>query len=455
MASVVSALFCTGPALAYAYVFATFTGDDAGGMKLSLYTSADALNFTLLSNTGFGGSSGYIRDPSIMKNVDGMYYVAYTDPLTDSCCGKEDHFSIAKSADLIHWVNLTTVDAGVPGVAHTWAPEWYIEGGTVYVTANIDTLNTDSDFKPYLFTALDSTLTSWSAPVPLGFGPNYIDTFVLKVGATYHAFAKNETTRYCEHATAPALTGPWTFVGTGNWAGWGSGMEGPAVVQLDDGTWRIFMDGQGSVPFVTATSPDLSKWSAWVALPGLGDVVRHGTVIRDVPTGAATAPADAGGLPDAGRLPDAATAGPDGGAATVPMDGGAATVPMDAGNQVPAVSEEGGDASTGQPDASEAGGSTPAAIAAGPSDSGMGFPAEGSPEAIAGGASAKGGCACHVVAPRERGAGGAAAVLALLVLAGIARSATRRGRSPMGPRTSLWLSERARTSRAPVAGPRR
>jgi hypothetical protein len=411
MAGVVSALFCTGPAMAYGYVFATFTGDDAGGMKLSLYTSADALEFTLLSNTGFGGSSGYIRDPSIMKNVDGMYYVAYTDPLTDNCCGKEDHFSIAKSADLIHWINLTTVDAGVPGVAHTWAPEWYIEGGSVYVTANIDTLNTDSDFKPYLFTALDSTLTSWSAPVPLGFGPNYIDTFVLKVGATYHAFAKNETTRYCEHATAPALTGPWTFVGTGDWAGWGSGMEGPAVLQLDDGTWRIFMDGQGSLPFVTATSPDLSKWSAWLALPGLGDVVRHGTVIHDVPTGGAAA--------DAGGLPDAAAAGP---------DGGAATVPADAGNPVAPVSDEGGDASTGQPDASEAEGSTPGAISAGPSDSGMGFPGEGSPEAIAGGPSAKGGCACDVAARQERGPAGAAAVVALFVLAGVALQRVVAGR---------------------------
>ena|ERR1700690_376603 len=97
MAGVVSALFSTDPAMAYGDVFSTFSGDDAAGMRLSLYTSADALNFTLLSNTGFGGSSGYIRDPSIMKHVDGMYYVAYTDPLTDNCCGKEDHFSIAKS----------------------------------------------------------------------------------------------------------------------------------------------------------------------------------------------------------------------------------------------------------------------------------------------------------------------------------------------------------------------
>jgi hypothetical protein len=107
-------------------------------------------------------------------------------------------------------------------VAHTWAPEWFDDGGVVKVIANIDTLNTDSDFKPYIFTALDSALTSWSGPVPLGIGPNYIDTFVLESAGTYHVFAKNETTRYCEHATASALTGPWHFVGTGDWAGWGS-----------------------------------------------------------------------------------------------------------------------------------------------------------------------------------------------------------------------------------------
>ena len=55
---------------------------------------------------------------------------------------------------MITWTNFTIVpDPAVPGVAHTWAPEWYVEGDTVYITANIDTTNTDSNFKPYLFTA--------------------------------------------------------------------------------------------------------------------------------------------------------------------------------------------------------------------------------------------------------------------------------------------------------------
>jgi Glycosyl hydrolases family 43 len=420
VAGTAALLLVSHPARAYGYVFSTFTGDDAAGEKLSIYTSTDALHFTLLSNTEFSGPSGTLRDPSIMKHVDGKYYVAYTDPLTVSCCGKEDHFSIASSTDLIHWTNLTMVNAGVPGVAHTWAPEWFVEGGTVNVIANIDTLNTDSDFKPYIFTARDSTLTSWSGPVPLGFGPNYIDTFVLKVGTTYHAFSKNETTRYCEHAIATKLTGPWTFVGTGNWAGWGSGMEGPAVTQLDDGTWRIFLDGQGSVPFVTATSPDLNTWSGITALPDVGNLVRHGTVIRDVATGGA--PVDGGTTPDAGD--DGAPSGP-----------GDATLDGDATNNPGGDSGEGGakrDAETanGDGDEAEADADADAAANHGEPSATDGGSATTASSGDAGGSNGDtpthGGCSCDLGESRSRPKGSAA----LFVLIALATRLRRRTSAP-------------------------
>jgi len=271
-------------ATATTYIFATFKGDDAAGMKLSIYTSTDSINFTLLSDTGFGGNTSYIRDPSIMKYTDGKYYIAYTDPMTASCCNPEDHFGIAVSSDLIHWSDLTTVKAGVPSVSRTWAPEWYVEGGVVRVIANIDTGSELPDFEPYAFTAQNSELTQWSGPTVLGIGPDYIDTYVAKLGSTYHAFIKSETTRYLEHATAPSLTGPWTFVGKNDWAGWGSGLEGPAIVQLDNGQYRMYVDPQsGGVPCQTMTSSDLNTWSARASIPGTaGTVIRHGTVIRDV-----------------------------------------------------------------------------------------------------------------------------------------------------------------------------
>ena len=319
-------------ASATTYIFATFKGDDAAGMKLSIYTSTDSTNFTLLSDTGFGGNTNYIRDPSIMKYTDGKYYVAYTDPMTASCCNPEDHFGIAVSSDLVHWTDLTTVKAGVPAVSRTWAPEWFVEGdGTIKVIANIDTGNELPDFQPYVFTALDSTLKSWSGPTALGIGADYIDTYVAKLGTTYHAFIKSETTRYLEHATAPSLTGPWTFVGKDDWAGWGSGLEGPAIVRLDDGTYKMYVDPQaGGVPCQYMTSSDLNKWSARASLPGTaGTTVRHGTVIRDTTgfgsNGYFTAASGSGGMGGSSGTGGASGTGGSSASGGTPGTGGMAT----------------------------------------------------------------------------------------------------------------------------------
>lgn len=54
----------------------------------------------------------------------------------------------------------------------------------------------------------------------VGIGPNYIDTFIVYKPSTdgkvvYHAFSKNESAKYIEHATAQSVAGPWTFVQTG------------------------------------------------------------------------------------------------------------------------------------------------------------------------------------------------------------------------------------------------
>ena len=270
------------------YIFATFKGDDLAGELLSIYTSPDALNFTLLKDTGWGGQTGTLRDPSIMKHTDGKYYVVYTSPPYNDSYGKQPYCAIGVSTDLKTWKNVTTVStASIPGVAHTWSPEWFIDNGMVKFIVHCDTKNDDTDFRPYILTATNNTLTSWSAPVDMGIGINHIDGCVVKSGAIYHCFIKNETTRYLEHATAPSLTGPWTWAGLGNWAGWGSGIEGPSIAKLSDGTWRMFIDPQAAgTPYKYMNSPDLNTWSGLITLPGnLASVVRHGTILRDTTFG--------------------------------------------------------------------------------------------------------------------------------------------------------------------------
>lgn len=264
------------------YIFATFDGDGAAEQELWIYTSTDGVNWGLLADTNFKGPTGTLRDPSIIKNAaDGKYYIAYT---VYSYTTQSTHFNIASSSNLTTWTHVTSVPAGVAGTAYTWAPEFYVEGSTIRVIASLSPSNSPWSFRAYSYTAQNSALTSWSGPTALsGIGPNIIDTFVVKVGNTYHAFTQNGNTLYMEHATASSFNGPYTYIATGNWAGWGSGKEGPALFQLNDGTWTLYADWYSSNGIQRATSSNLTNWSSPLAAVSSLSTKRHGTVLRQTP----------------------------------------------------------------------------------------------------------------------------------------------------------------------------
>jgi hypothetical protein len=259
------------------YVFSTFW--EPAGSTLLIYQAPDALNFTQVGNSGFAGPTDNLRDPSIMKYSDGKYYVAFTTPEGKGCCGTDLSFSIAASADLMTWATYTTIPSGVAGTQTTWAPEWFKDSdGSVNILVSIDP---GGGHRTYLFKATDSTLMNWAGPTEMGIGPDFIDTFVVLLGATYHAFTKDSTTSYIEHATASSLTGPWTFVGTGDWAGWGVHREGPSVIQLPGNVWRAFIDGYGSGghEMYTDSTDNFATWTTPKPIPVIGNTTSHGTVI--------------------------------------------------------------------------------------------------------------------------------------------------------------------------------
>jgi hypothetical protein len=256
------------------YVFACF--DDAAAVSsMQIYTSTDALNFTKLLDTGFGGPTGNLRDPSIMKHTDGNYYVVHTTPPAGTgCCGAEASFNVAKSSDLKKWTNITQVPCGVAGVKNVWAPEWFKDSdGSLHVLVSVDQ-------KTYRYEPTDATFTKWGAGTWIGIGPDYIDTFIVKLGATYHAFTKLESATIIRHATSTTIDGPWTFLPDPTI--WGVHKEAPAVIQLGNGTWRIFMDAGSAGHEVYSDSTDtFQTWTAPKALPAVGAAISHGTVIHD------------------------------------------------------------------------------------------------------------------------------------------------------------------------------
>jgi len=259
------------------YIFATFTGDDVNGMKLQIYTSTDALNFNLYSNTFYSGPAGCsLRDPSIMKHTDGKYYLVFTAAPYNNPYAFENIIGFACSNDLKIWTTLPSISTDTigGGVKNTWAPEWVIDDN-ITPRFIVSCSSAKSDLRPYLFTALDNTFSKWSAPVDIGIGAVYLDGQIIKNNNLYHCFIK--TTPNLRHATAPTITGPWTWqADRSDWAN----MEGPCIVKLDDGTWRMYVDPMYG-PAAYANSTDLYNWTAFTNLPGPGNVIKHGTVMSD------------------------------------------------------------------------------------------------------------------------------------------------------------------------------
>jgi hypothetical protein len=263
------------------YVFSTFAGDHANEMTLRIYTSADGTNFTLYADTGYSGPPGCsLRDPSIMKYSDGRYYVVFTAPPYNKPYANQKFVGLAWSTNLQTWNTMPPIyTTNIPGVKLSWAPEW-VAGSSDLPEFTVNCSSASSDLRPYLYTATSSDLTSWSGPVDIGIGSMYLDTQVLKVGDTWHCFTKSNL---LQHATAPSITGPWTWLP--NRADW-VGLEGPCAVQLTNGSWMMCVDPMHD-KFQYMTSADLTNWSALVYLPGQENIAlpektyKHGTVIRD------------------------------------------------------------------------------------------------------------------------------------------------------------------------------
>ena len=86
---------------------------------LSLFSSNDGINFTTLASEVYTPTKELLRDPSIMRAADGLYYIAYTTNWSGQT------FGIAKSANLKQWTHVADITVPLAGVKNVWAPEWF------------------------------------------------------------------------------------------------------------------------------------------------------------------------------------------------------------------------------------------------------------------------------------------------------------------------------------------
>ncbi|MFI7003297.1 glycoside hydrolase [Nocardia sp. NPDC050175] len=278
------------------YTMTSFTNDSES--DLYVYESTDATNFQLLRGPAYSPPSGLLRDPSLFRHVDGVYYLTYTTGWEGQTIG------FARSTNRVDWQHMYDypTQVGAFNVTSSWAPEWLVDAqDRVNV---IVSLSDGCRFTPHLMTATDPTLRSWTPLTPLaglgpapgyvtptdhkicetsGYGFGYIDTTIVHTNGFYVAFTKNETSKLIELAVARAPLGPYIFVATGDWANWGAPREGQCVIPMPNGGWRIYFDDydENNPRYFYSDSPNLRTWTPPTELPNLSGTVRHFTVLPE------------------------------------------------------------------------------------------------------------------------------------------------------------------------------
>lgn len=290
----VAFLIVSEQACADRFLLATFNNSE---QKLRVLDSTNAASFE-----GYGNGINYtppagnaLRDPSLVF-YRGRYLLCHT----AGNFGGVNYFSVLTSPDAKTWTHLVDVSmASIGNVRWTWAPEWFLDdNGSLHVLVSASTTEQITiKHTIYELHPLDpNDLRYWSTPAPItgpvAFPPwtesdtwvGTYDPYVVKRGNAYWLFFFNVRSSTIELArSTDALTGPYEPQRTNNWQGIGTYKEGPSVLYLGGGRWRmIYADAINSFLSYTDSTNNWHSWSSPqpVSLPGAPTnfTVNHGTL---------------------------------------------------------------------------------------------------------------------------------------------------------------------------------
>lgn len=233
------------------YFMTSFITDE---MKLRVYTSDDGVVFKQFNEIEYYPEQGNktVRDPSFLEIGD-YYYIVYT--VIE--WGTGNYIGMCRTSDFKEFEELPFLEVG--DFYKVWAPAFYTDNGNNYIIINANLSEEQQDFQSYILTYdAEKHVVGESSQIE-GLPKNVIDTQIYKIEDTYYLFYKNEDTKYIELAEASELTGKYDVIGSGDWAGWGNTLEGPALIGLEDGTFRLYLDNYEEHQIYYSDSADIKE----------------------------------------------------------------------------------------------------------------------------------------------------------------------------------------------------
>lgn len=277
---------------ATAYLFAYFLGNAPEQERLSYAVSLDGYHFTALNGGAAVWSSSVgtkcLRDPYIFKGEDGLYHLLATDMKSSLGWNSNRDILSAKSTDLIHWFDETSIKIAnasplMMGADRAWAPQAIYDpekaSYMIYYAARVP----GRDDRTIMYYAYSKDLRTLDTEPALLFAPangdDAIDSDIIFENGKYYMYYKNETNKKLYLAVSDAASGPYQEIRQVSEDG--IGVEGPNIYRLlGSDKWVMMSDAYGNGYYILQETTDLEHFTT-VARSGYSFdfTPRHGYVI--------------------------------------------------------------------------------------------------------------------------------------------------------------------------------
>ncbi|KAL6618630.1 glycosyl hydrolase [Neocallimastix sp. 'constans'] len=275
-----------------AYLFAFFQGNAPEKEQLSYALSIDGYNFSILNNGRSIWKSnvgtGCIRDPFILKGQDGYYYMLATDMRSYSGWDSNRNILSAKSKDLIHWNDVTSIEIAnkyplTQGADRAWAPQaiYDHEKNSYMIYFAVRVPNRGN--KTIMYYAYSKDMKKLDTAPALLFQPRNgneaIDSDIIFQNNKYYMYYKDETRKTICLATADHASGPYQEIK--QLSDNGIEVEGCNIYNIiGTNKWLMMSDAYVNQYFVLQETTDLVNFRTLNRNTyGFNFTPRHGYVI--------------------------------------------------------------------------------------------------------------------------------------------------------------------------------